>query len=63
MSQITESIWSNRCYYEAAMDAYQVFKATGKTAQSKVHSPFEAQSARFFQNDIFLTQQSSRSVN
>merc|ERR1712168_477290 len=35
MSQITESIWSNRCYYEAAMDAYQVFKATGKTAQSK----------------------------
>merc|ERR1712157_521863 len=35
MSQISESVWSNRCYYEAAMDAYQVFKATGKTASSK----------------------------
>merc|ERR1712029_325086 len=35
MSQISESVWSYRCYYEAAMDAYQVFKATGKTASSK----------------------------
>merc|ERR1711976_371046 len=35
MSQISESVWSNRCYYEAAMDAYQVCKATGKTASSK----------------------------
>merc|ERR1712078_793768 len=35
MSQISESVWSNRCYYEAAMGAYQVFKATGKTASSK----------------------------
>merc|ERR1712157_361992 len=35
MSQISESVWSNRCYYETAMDAYQVFKATGKTASSK----------------------------
>merc|ERR1712088_18382 len=41
MSQITESIWSNRCYYEAAMDAYQVFKATGKTAQSKTRKLVE----------------------
>ena len=47
MSQISESVWSNRCYYEAAMDAYQVFKATGKTASSKVNSQFENQSARF----------------
>ena len=47
MSQISESVWSYRCYYEAAMDAYQVFKATGKTASSKVNSQFENQSARF----------------
>merc|ERR1712157_234006 len=41
MSQISESVWSNRCYYEAAMDAYQVFKATGKTAQSKTRKLVE----------------------
>merc|ERR1712193_317498 len=30
---IAESTWVNRAHYEGAWDAYQVFKATGKTVQ------------------------------
>merc|ERR1711885_24942 len=32
---IAESTWVNRAHYEGAWDAYQVFKATGKTVQAQ----------------------------
>merc|ERR1712156_1014022 len=35
MANIVESAWLNRAHYEGAMDAYHVFKATGKTAQAQ----------------------------
>ena len=35
-SAILESAWLNRTHYEGAMDAYHVFKATGKTAQVRL---------------------------
>ena len=34
---IAESLWCHRTHYENAMDAFQIFKATGKVAKQVKH--------------------------
>merc|ERR1712227_17116 len=35
MAQLADSVWLNRSFYEQSMDAFQVFKATGKVSVVK----------------------------
>merc|ERR1711909_31352 len=36
MAQLADSVWLNRSFYEQSMDAFQVFKATGKVSVVKL---------------------------